>query len=137
MLPEPPPGVKCACYATRSVSSSFRKYERYPSTLTVQVTGDGTTRFGTIYEVSQGGAFLEVSPLPSVGSTVTVLIPLGERRVSIRAEVRYYCSSMTGPRGLEGVGVAWVDPGEAERAFIAEWLENAKNGKRLRDYDGD
>lgn len=120
------------------VSANFRRHERYPSTLTVQVSGDGTTRFGTIYEVSQGGAFLEVSPLPSVGGAIAVMISIGDRRVRLEAEVRYYTSAMTGPRGLEGVGVAWIAPDDDAQKLLTEWLERAKDGKRLRgDYEGD
>ncbi len=119
--------------ASVRVSQNFRRHERYPSTLTVQVTGDGTTRFGTVYEISMGGAFLEVSPLPEVGAHVTIVATLPSGRFVFKAEVRYYASGLSGPRGMEGVGVAWIDPGAAEQAVLADWVERARAGRPLRD----
>lgn len=119
------------------VGQNFRRYERYPSTLTVQVTGDGTTRFGTIYEISLGGAFLEVSPLPEVGANVTVVVTLPAGRFVFQAEVRYYASGLSGPRGMEGVGVAWLSPGAPEQAILADFVERARSGRPLRDPVGE
>src|SRR5258708_31471368 len=95
-----------------------RRHERFRGTLTVRVVGDGTQRFGTLYEISQGGAFLEVSPLPQVGATIGVTVVSDGERLTIPAEVRYRLASELGPRGLEGVGVSGRELGTAERSMV-------------------
>jgi PilZ domain len=109
-----------------------RKHIRFPGTLTVKVVGDGTQRFGTIYEISTGGAFLEVSPLPAVGAFVDISISCDGERHTLRAEVRYRAASEVGPRGLEGVGVAWHELSAGARALIDRLVERAQSGKPLR-----
>jgi PilZ domain-containing protein len=109
-----------------------RRHARYHGTLTVKVMGDGTQRFGTIYEISEGGAFLEVSPLPPVGAMVEVTINADGERHRLEAEVRYRAASEVGPRGLEGVGVEWREVGEPARALLSRLLERAQTGKPLR-----
>jgi hypothetical protein len=109
-----------------------RRHARFAGTLTVKVVGDGTQRFGTIYEISSGGAFLEVSPLPAVGAIVDVSINCDGERHLLRAEVRYRAASEVGPRGLEGVGVEWQEVSAAARALIERLIERAQTGKPLR-----
>jgi hypothetical protein len=109
-----------------------RRHERFAGTLTVKVEGDGTQRYGTIYEISAGGAFLEVSPLPVVGGMVRIVITEGSARHAIGAEVRYRVSSEIGPRGIEGVGVSWVDPSPEQVDLIARLVERAQTGRPLR-----
>jgi hypothetical protein len=109
-----------------------RKFARFYGTLTVKVVGDGTQRFGTIYEISLGGAFLEVSPLPAVGALIDVAISCDGERHVLRAEVRYRAASDVGPRGLEGVGVEWQDPPPAAKALIERLIDRASTGKPLR-----
>lgn len=109
-----------------------RRHDRFPGTLTVQVTGDGTQRFGTIFEVSMGGAFLEVSPMPAVGSLVELrVLESGERQV-LRAEVRYRAGNDTGPRGIEGVGVSWRELSPEGRLLVERIVGRAQVGKPLR-----
>jgi hypothetical protein len=112
-----------------------RKHERFSGTMTVKVEGDGTQRYGTIYQISAGGAFLEVSPLPTVGGLVRIVITEGATRHAIGAEVRYRVSSEVGPNGIEGVGVAWIDPTPEQAQLIARLLERAQNGKPMRGID--
>jgi len=110
----------------------MRRFDRFGGTLTVQVTGDGTRRFGTIYEISAGGAFLEVSPLPAVGGHVDIEVVLDGIRHNLRAEVRYRVAGDVGPRGLEGIGVAWQELGPAEQEIVTRLLERAQQGQPLR-----
>jgi hypothetical protein len=114
------------------VTKNQRRWERFTGTLTVQIAGDGTQRFGTIYEISMGGAFMEVSPLPAVGAVIKVRITRGGRAHHLAAEVRYYVSGIDGPRGLEGVGIAWRDLAPAERMLMEELVARAQSGKPLR-----
>jgi PilZ domain-containing protein len=109
-----------------------RRHERFRGTLTVQVVGDGTQRFATLYEISTGGAFLEVSPLPAVGAWVAITVVEGATRTVLPAEVRYRLASEVGPRGLEGVGVAWGALGPAETALLDRLILRAQAGKPLR-----
>ena len=109
-----------------------RRHERFAGTLTVKVEGDGTQRYGTIYEISQGGAFLEVSPLPIVGGLIRIVINEGKIRHALGAEVRYRVSSEIGPRGIEGVGVSWIDPTPEQEQLIARLVERAQTGLPLR-----
>ena len=110
----------------------MRRFDRFGGTLTVQVTGDGTRRFGTIYEISAGGAFLEVSPLPAVGGHVDIEVVLDGIRHNLRAEVRYRVAGDVGPRGLEGIGVAWLALGPAEQEVVTRLLDRAQQGQPLR-----
>ena len=109
-----------------------RRHERFRGTLTVAVSGDGTQRFGTIYEVSMGGAFLEVSPLPPVGGVVELRVVEGGAQTTLRAEVRYRASNDVGPRGLEGVGVSWRDLTPDGRALVERIVARAQVGRPLR-----
>ncbi len=109
-----------------------RRHERFAGTLTVQVGGDGTQRFGTIYEVSLGGAYLEVSPLPAVGASVEVTIVEAGRRYVLPAEVRYREASAIGPRGVEGVGVSWRELSAEGRSLVERLVGRAQLGKPLR-----
>lgn len=109
-----------------------RRHERFSGTLTVQVTGDGTQRFGTIYEVSLGGAFLEVSPLPAVGATVAINVVENGERLTLHAEVRYRVASDMGARGIEGVGVSWRELSMEGRALVERLVGRAQIGKPLR-----
>jgi hypothetical protein len=118
-----------------TVGQENRRFQRFEGTLTVHVSGDGIQRFGTICEVSQGGAFLAVSPVPAVGSTVLLTVKCRERQVSLAAEVRYYSSGLRTARGLEGVGIAWAHLGADEQAFVAEIISRAAAGRPLRDED--
>lgn len=110
----------------------MRRFDRFGGSLTVQVMGDGTRRFGTIYEISVGGAFLEVSPLPAVGGRVTIEIVVDGARRVLSAEVRYRVSGDVGPRGLEGIGVAWLDLAAADKELVAVLCERAQMGRPLR-----
>jgi hypothetical protein len=115
------------------MSANYRRHERYGGSLTVQVAGDGTRRFGTIYEISAGGAFLEVSPLPSVGVEISVTVTrAGGERLTLPAVVRYYASGLQGPRGLEGVGIEWLELQPDEKALVDEMIARAQEGRSLR-----
>jgi hypothetical protein len=109
-----------------------RRFDRFGGSLTVQVSGDGTRRFGTIYELSAGGAFLEVSPLPAVGTHVDIEIVVDNVRHVLVAEVRYRVASDAGPRGLEGIGVAWLNLEGRDCDLVALLLERASMGLPLR-----
>ena len=109
-----------------------RRHDRFRGTLTVQVVSPATQTFGTLYEISEGGAFLEVSPLPPVGAAISVHVLVDGERMVLPAEVRYRLSTETGPRGLEGVGVSWEEVGSLEREMIARLVERAQAGKPLR-----
>src|SRR5688572_11050465 len=113
-------------------AQELRRHDRFGGTLTVQVTSDGTQRFGTVYEVSLGGAFLEVSPLPAVGALVEIIIVEGGLRHTLRAEVKYRAASEAGARGLEGAGVAWADLGPDGVALVERLVARASAGKPLR-----
>ncbi len=110
----------------------MRRFDRYGGSLTVQVTGDGTRRFGTIYEISAGGAFLEVSPLPAVGGHVAIEIVVDNVRRVLHAEVRYRVATDVGPRGLEGIGVAWLELGAPDKELVALLLDRAQLGQPMR-----
>ncbi len=110
----------------------LRRHERYAGTLTVQVAGDGTQRFGTIYEISLGGAFLEVSPLPAVGVLVDIHVVEGGARHTLHAEVKYRVASDVGPRGIEGVGVSFRDLEPESRSLVERLVGRAQAGKPLR-----
>ena len=110
----------------------FRRHERYAGTLTVQMTGDGTQRFGTLYEISLGGAFVEVSPLPAIGALVDIVVVEGGTRQILRAEVKYRVASDVGIRGIEGVGLAWSDLSLDGRALVERLVSRAAAGKPLR-----
>jgi PilZ domain len=113
-----------------------RRHPRYPGTLTVQVFRDGAPpAFGTIYEISAGGAFLEVTPIPPVGGTIAIEVRDGARRVRLPAEVRYYVSAIDGPRGLGGVGLLWKDLAGDSEALVNVLVERAAAGKPLRSDD--
>jgi len=109
-----------------------RRHDRFRGTLTVQVVGPATHSFGTIYEVSEGGAFIEVSPLPPVGAIIRVQVVVDGKRAALAAEVRYRLATESGPRGLEGVGVQWVTLTDAERELVARLIERAQAGTPLR-----
>jgi hypothetical protein len=109
-----------------------RRHDRFRGTLTVQVVGPATQTFGTLYEISEGGAFIEVSPLPPVGATISVQVLIDGERHTLYAQVRYRMATEAGPRGLEGVGVSWEAPGEGEREVILRLVERAQAGKPLR-----
>jgi len=109
-----------------------RRHDRFRGTLTVQVVSPDTHTFGTIYEISEGGAFLEVSPLPSVGVIIGVQVLVDCVRSSLPAEVRYRLSTETGPRGLEGVGVAWQELSATDGELLGRLIDRAQAGKPLR-----
>jgi PilZ domain len=109
-----------------------RRHDRFRGTLTVQVVGPATHTFGTIYEVSEGGAFVEVSPLPPVGAHIRVDVLVDGVRNSLPAVVRYRLATETGPRGLEGVGVEWTELSPDERELVGRLVERAQAGKPLR-----
>jgi len=109
-----------------------RRHDRYQSTLTVRVGGDGTQRYGTIYQISAGGAFLEVSPLPVVGTLVEIVVVVDGASHALGAEVRYRCAGDAGPRGIDGVGVAWTDLNAEQRAVVDTVLERAQAQQPLR-----
>ena len=112
--------------------NEHRRHERFRGTLTVQVVGDGTQRFGTLYEISAGGAFLEVSPLPAAGAEIRIGVVTDGERTFLPAQVRYRLASELGPRGLEGVGVAWGDLSPAEKQLVDRLIGRAQAGKPLR-----
>jgi hypothetical protein len=109
-----------------------RRHPRYRGILTVQVRWGVSSAFGTLYELSEGGAFVEFSPLPPVGTVVSLLIVTDGLRHELRGEVRYRLATEVGPRGLEGVGLSWHEHGPAERALVSRLLERAQAGKPLR-----
>ena len=113
-------------------SQDARRHERFRGTLTVQVSGDGTSRFGTIYEVSLGGAYLEVSPLPAVGAVIEVRVVEGGARHTLYGEVRYREASDLGARGGEGVGVSWRELSTEGRSLVERLVGRAQLGKPLR-----
>ncbi len=115
-----------------SQPTDSRRHERFCGTLTVQVVGDGTHRFGTLYEISVGGAFIEVSPLPAVGAAIAVTVISDGERIVLPAEVRYRLASELGPRGLEGVGVEWGELGPDEKDMLDRFIARAQAGKPLR-----
>lgn len=112
---------------------NLRRHERYAATLTVQVEREGHRRFATIYEVSLGGAFLEISPPPAVGVVLTIVIAwTGGREILLPAQVRYYSGDDRGPRGMEGVGIAWKNLDAERQALVAALVERAQTGRALR-----
>src|SRR5262249_62048099 len=95
-----------------------RRHDRFRGTLTVQVVGPATHTFGTIYEVSEGGAFVEVSPLPPVDAHIRVDVLVDGVRSSLPAVVRYRLATETGARGVEGVGGGWRELPPAGRELV-------------------
>jgi hypothetical protein len=110
-----------------------RRHQRFRGTLTVQVVSSATHSFGTLYEISEGGAFIEISPLPAVGAIITVGLLVDGERMSLPAEVRYRLATEVGPRGLEGVGVCWTELTVPEKDMITRVVERAQAGKPLRE----
>lgn len=116
-----------------TVRRETRRHARYAATLTVQVERDGARRFATIFDISLGGAFLEMASAPSVGEKITVIVMRqGRKEVRLTAEVRYYASA-NGRRGMDGVGLAWKGLDSEGNAFVAVLVERAQAGKPLRD----
>lgn len=109
-----------------------RRHERFRGTLTVQIVGDGAQRFGTLYEISEGGAFLEVSPLPPIGAAIGIVAICDGEQAMLPALVRYRLASDLGTRGLEGVGLSWDELEEDARALVERLLARAQSGQPLR-----
>lgn len=112
-------------------SGRRRLHERYRGSLTVQLERDGVRRFATIYDMSRGGAFLEIHPAPPPGTSLTIFIARPDgRALSFPCEARH--SRFDRDLDLSGVGVAWGDLDDEARAYLDELLARAAAAQRFR-----
>lgn len=111
-----------------------RLHERYPNTLTVQIerARRGERIYGMLYELSLGGAFIQLDG-GAPGEMLTVQVTALGRTVVFVAEVRYVAAEGgDGPRGLGGVGVAWRRVDAGQRLFLEEIIARVQAGLPLR-----
>lgn len=93
----------------------------------MQVVRDGVRRFGTIHQVSLGGAFVEVAPAPPVGTIVDVVVWRdASTRVILPAEARYAKRDGDAPCGFAGIGVAWGELDANQRAVVETIVARAR-----------
>jgi hypothetical protein len=110
-----------------------RRHPRYGVALRVQIRPDTWDHTEVVYssDISLGGLFLRMSdPLP-VGALLTVTFFLrAPDPLSLRAEVRHAlppdAARVLGRRA--GVGVKFVDPTPAQRARLADLVDNIAGG---------
>lgn len=106
-------------------SAPFAQRRRYPRATLLALASleaDEGVRLGRVLELSIGGAFIS-GPRIAVGArvAVTLKLPRDPIPVEVDAEVRY----QRPPTGDDpaGVGIAFEDPTEADRARIARTVE--------------
>jgi hypothetical protein len=99
-----------------------RRYARYPVSLAVRVGGSSGARFGTMYDISVGGAFVALEPSVPVHSALTITILLHDRsELVLDGEVRHASGAAgTSTDRVGGVGVEFrlVDP-KARRRLVS------------------
>jgi hypothetical protein len=99
-----------------------RRYARYPVALAVRVGASSGARFGTMYDISVGGAFVALDPAVPVHSALTITILLHDHsELVLDGEVRH-ASSAPGASAdrVSGIGVEFrlADP-KARRRLVS------------------
>ena len=118
-------------------SAKRRIHTRYPGTLTVQVERDGVRCFALISQLSLGGAFIEMSPPPPMGTRLVIIVTRsGGRTLRLAALSRYAASESVAEVEVAGFGVQWKDLDEEARAFVRELVNRAQAALPLRDGAG-
>jgi hypothetical protein len=97
----------------------------------VQLLAEGhRPRSTALFELSEGGGFVESLPLP-VGSRARVrLVADDGRRVELSAEILYY--RVGDDVDPSGCGLAWVDLDDPARDVLNTMLSRAASGDSFR-----
>jgi len=110
----------------RSSGRERRGSRRVPLEVAVGVHSDNNFYVGMTNDISEGGLFIATYRLLEVGAQteVNLFLPAGVE-LRLRAEVRW----VRDPRGddpevMPGMGVAFLDADDADRALIAEFMRN-------------
>src|SRR5579884_1699887 len=109
-----------------------RQHMRYPVSLTVTVQTAGWRRFGTMYDVSRGGAFIGLDSPPAAGTTVSIALAFEDgAALTLRGEVKH--AHVDDPRKLvSGFGMEFqAVAGEDERRLV-HVLDRARKGENPR-----
>lgn len=119
----------------RSDPKKRRREQRLATALTVQVRSAGRRCYGTMYDISQSGAFIAVDSPPGAGARLQIAIRMSDHSdLVVEAEVRYSTSD-EGVRLSAGVGVQFVDLDEQKREALYGIVERIKAGKKARGED--
>jgi len=68
-----------------------------------------------ITEISPGGCFVDTRTVLPVGATTYLVFALGDRRLRVKAQVRYAIASI-------GMGLAFIELSDGDRQLLAEFV---------------
>jgi len=91
-----------------------RKHKRLPFREDILVDG---TKLCTSTDISEGGLFVSAIQYFEEGNVVEVTIPLGEEKITVKAQVKY-CQP-----GI-GVGIVFIELNDEQRTKIRELVES-------------
>ena len=89
-----------------------RKHERFPFREDILVDG---SKLCTSTDISEGGLFVSAIQFFEEGSVVALTIPLGEEKITVKAQVKY-CQP-----GI-GIGLMFIGLNDEQRVKIRELI---------------
>jgi hypothetical protein len=95
-------------------NTGHRKYERFP--FREEILVDGVTRC-TSADISEGGLFISTIQRFEADEVINLIIPVKGEKITTKAQVKY-CQP-----GI-GVGLAFADLNDAQRAKVKELIES-------------
>jgi hypothetical protein len=106
-----------------------RRHPRQTLSLTVGIHTAAGRSFGTLYDISQTGAFVALDPPPGAGARLTLTIRMHDgSELALPAFVRHSMGENS-PKLVSGVGIEFKVPDEKTEARLAALIE------RLRKHE--
>ena len=103
-----------------------RRQTRLPLSLTVGIHTAAGRSFGTLYDISQTGAFVAIDPPPGAGAQLTLAVRMNDgSELRLPGEVKHSMGDDS-PKLVSGVGVEFHELDEATRTQLDHLLERLR-----------
>ncbi len=119
--------------AAKAVTPNRREDQRSPY-IVLEFKGRHKNKVFMAYteNISKGGFFASLSQSLKVGDRFPIEFVLPDRKTTVRCMCKVAWKKRYDTMGIvsEGVGVQFVDLGEAERNCITQWIEKGEKERR-------
>jgi hypothetical protein len=89
--------------------------------------------YGVLYDVSSGGAFLAVEPVPTAGSSVTIVIRFNDASELVLGAKVVHTQGDASGKLVAGVGVEFENPSEADAQRLQALVDKLRRGENPRE----
>ena len=110
-----------------AINAAPRQHVRIDTFLPVEIgdcpiIADGLVKAGRVTTLSESGLFIKTQSLEPVHSIVTLRLSVGDRIITVKAEVLYNSTNLDGQKQIPGMGLKFVDLSKQDLTFLRTYI---------------